>query len=366
MKVLIIRTLGLGDVACIGVPAARRIRRRHPDAELWFLTLGAGAEILELVPEVDRILRIDQSDWPDTIVPAIRSFAAIAERLAGFGFDLVYNIDTWFMPCVLGRMLAELGLEVVGNTTRASIEEIAASVRNATIRQEDVLYPSRFMQSTFPGMGAWNTRWWVDDPNAGPHGRFYLERCCGLGEPADLPLGGELDVEEDDSVRDGEKPVIALGLDSRTRARTYAHQDALHNLFEEAGFSVWSRFDGSQPMVKTLGQLASSDLCVTVSSAPQWLAASVGCPSLLIPGNVPPATLRPEMAIAPHLDCQHCMSTECPEGIDYACMDVAPEVILAATLRFLSEVPPAERRSRTRKKSHATKELVGRAITLTF
>jgi hypothetical protein len=42
--------------------------------------------------------------------------------------------------------------------------------------------------------------------------------------------------------------------------------------------------------------LKSSDLLISVPSAPQWMATSVGCPSLIISGMVDPRTLMPDYA----------------------------------------------------------------------
>ena len=49
-------------------------------------------------------------------------------------------------------------------------------------------------------------------------------------------------------------------------------------------------------MRQTLAQLAMTDLLITVPSAPQWLAASVGCKSLVITGEVDPRTIMPDYA----------------------------------------------------------------------
>lgn len=90
--------------------------------------------------------------------------------------------------------------------------------------------------------------------------------------------------------------VIALATEARTAERSYPDGKALQKLLEKAGFYVWSGFDGSQPMRKTLSMLKSSDLLITVPSAPQWLATTVGCPSLVVVGEVDARTLMPDYA----------------------------------------------------------------------
>jgi ADP-heptose:LPS heptosyltransferase len=92
------------------------------------------------------------------------------------------------------------------------------------------------------------------------------------------------------------KKVIALATQARTAERSYKLTEQLEKALKEAGFEVWSKFDGSQSMRQTLAMLKSSDLLISVPSAPQWLATAVGCPVMIISGNVDPRTLMPDYA----------------------------------------------------------------------
>jgi len=237
------------------------------------------------------------------------------------------------MPCALGRMLADFGIEVRGNMLRWSVSKLLADLRAGELAAHHVRYPAEYLVSTFPNMPRWFKRWWEDDPSAGPYPRFYLNQCCGF----EAELDGTLHVATDALYREaaGTRPVVAVALSGRTRSRSYRFPMELTQALDDADCFVWSKFDGSQPLDRTLGQLQASDLLITVASAPQWLANSVGCPTLVIPGHVPPAVLGATRTVQRHLECQFCMALECVEKTDYACMSVPAAAIAADALRFL-------------------------------
>ena len=329
--------LGLGDVAAIGVPAARILRSRHLDSELSFLTLGAGEEVMSLVAEVDSVISITKEDWPDQLLPAIESFTRLAERIIRMRFEVIYNFDTWFMPCLLARILADNGVEVRGNRLRWSASEVLDSADAGTFRQEHASLPTEYLASSFPNMVDWSTRWWEADPTAGPYPRYYLQHCCGFESDLDYSLPATSDPLYREAA--GERPIIALSLERRAREVRYPFGEELAQRLEGDGFFVWSKFDGSQPMHRTLGQLKASDLLITVGSAPQWLAQSVGCATMVIPGHLPPATLGADVTVARFLECQFCQASTCVEGIDYACYDVPPAEIAELAASFLASTP---------------------------
>ena len=70
MRILLVRLMGLGDVASILVPAAYLYRERYPDASITALTYEAGEEIMQLHPEVDDVMAISKAQWPDDLMSA--------------------------------------------------------------------------------------------------------------------------------------------------------------------------------------------------------------------------------------------------------------------------------------------------------
>ena len=81
MKILLIRMMGFGDVASILIPAAKIERELNPNAELHVLTYGPGVELMQLVPEVDAIINVEMSQWPDDLMEAVKSFHSIAKTV---------------------------------------------------------------------------------------------------------------------------------------------------------------------------------------------------------------------------------------------------------------------------------------------
>ncbi|WP_438864907.1 glycosyltransferase family 9 protein [Neptunicella sp.] len=293
-QILLIRMLGLGDVTCIGIPAIRYFKQRFPDAKISFLTFAAGQDIIRLAEPDVEVLALEQ--WPENIVPAMEAFLGLAEDIVGVGYDQIVNLDTWFMPCFMSRFLKDAGEPVLGNVMNISVQDLIEQFQNQTLKPEYVNDPAAYMDSSFMGMSRWHTPWWESAflPDNG-YPEFYLRSCCSFDQ---LEMNWQIDVKADHQLKKiaKKKKVIALAPHARTAERHYPHGDKLKTLLEQAGFHVWTGFDGRVSMRQTLAQLKSSHLLVTAPSAPQWLAATVGCPSLVICGDVDPRTLMPDYA----------------------------------------------------------------------
>ncbi|MDN4500890.1 hypothetical protein QX776_00600 [Alteromonadaceae bacterium BrNp21-10] len=298
-RILLIRMLGLGDVTCIGIPALRYFKQQFPDAEMTFLTFAAGKDIIQLAEPDVKIQVLENGQWPESIIPAMETFLGLAEEIIGVGYDQIINLDTWFMPCFLSRFLKDAGEKVIGNTLAISVAELVDKFQDQSLKPEFVNDPAMYMQSSFFGMMRWHTTWWesVALPNMG-YPEFYLRTCCGFDQ---LDMDMQIDVKADHQLKKigKNKKIIAFAPDARTSERNYPYGSQLKKLLEEAGYHVWTGFDGSVSMRQTLAQLKASDLLVTAPSAPQWLATTVGCPSLVICADVDPRTLMPEYATDP-------------------------------------------------------------------
>lgn len=326
-KILMIRMMGLGDVASVLIPAVKMMRRKHPDAEIGVVTYGAGCELMEQVAEVDKMFTVFPEQWPNDIFPAMESFVDIAGVLASQGpFDRIINLDTWFMPCFLAQILKDAGHLVVGNHLGISGNELLAKLQNGEIGPDYVKSPVQYMKSDFPQMHDWHTNWWDRYPEAGPYPRFYLNHCCGFEGDVDTTL--DLPGDEDFYAEARGRRIVALSCAGRVGAKRYPHAGKLRALLEGAGCLVWDEFDGSLPMKTTLGRLRVTDLLVTVPTSTQWLAQLVGCPSLLIPGPLNPTVLSPMTHVPRTIECQYCFAShDCPEGLDFACMNIPPEKV---------------------------------------
>jgi ADP-heptose:LPS heptosyltransferase len=295
-KILIIRMLGLGDVACIGVPSVRHIKRKHPNAQIHFLTYAAGFEIMALAEPQVKTFGLKEGEWPEEIIHAMEVFIGLAQIIIGEAYTKIINLDTVFMPGFLSRFLKDAGEPVEGNYIGLPISDLIEQFQNQTLQATFVNDPSHYLQSTWFSMMRWHTTWWESEylPERG-YPEFYLRTCCGW---QDINLDMQIQVSQNKQIakKGKSKKVIALATEASKTEFSYQRADQLREALEAAGFEVWSKFDGSQSMRQTLAMLKSSDLLMSVPSAPQWLATSVGCPVMIISGNVDPRTLMPDYA----------------------------------------------------------------------
>lgn len=295
-KILVIRMLGLGDVTCIGVPAVRHIKKKYPHAEVHMLTYAAGLEVMALAQPDVKTYGLRQGEWPQDILQAMETFIGLAETIIGEAYTKIINLDTWFMPCFLTRFLRDAGEPVEGNYIGMSIADLIDQFQNQTLQPSFVNDSSHYMQSTWFSMMRWHTTWWESEylPEKG-YPEFFLRTCCGW---QNIEFDMHIDVKQNTKLAKirKHKKVIALATEARTAERNYPYVDELKEALQKAGFEVWSKFDGSQSLRETLSMLKTSDLLISVPSAPQWMATAVACPTLIISGMVDPRTLMPDYA----------------------------------------------------------------------
>lgn len=332
VKILIIRMTGFGDVASILIPAVKLIRHQYPHSSINVLTYGAGNELMSLVPGVDAILEVTPEQWPNDIHHAIQSFMDIAEVVVSHKFDQIINIDTWFMPCFLARVLKDLGLDVKGNFINLSIESFFLKLHSHQLTQAYFQHPINFLDSSFPNMTDWTIPWWDKYPDAGAYPEFYLRHCCGFVGDIDISLAIDADLDFKEQAR--EKKIVALSLSGSKASKQYRSVEQLKVILEGEGYFVWGKFDGSVAMPITLSRLKVTDLLITVATSTQWLARLVGCPSLLIPGPLPPSVLGAELVVEKVNECQYCYQNHCPKNLDFSCMDIPSDQVLEKVLTY--------------------------------
>lgn len=331
MKILVIRLVGLGDVASILIPACKMIQADYSLAKIDVLAYGAGVELMTLVPEVNAVLSVTKEQWPSDIDLATSNFITIADVVVQQHYDLVINLDTWFMPCFLARVLQEAGLNVQGNIINIAIDELFNKIQARTLTQTYFQTPSQYLASSYPNMHDWTQPWWNDYQDVA-YPAFYLNHCCGFKHAVDMSLTMQAD-EAFKALANGKK-IIALSLSGSKASKQYKEAALLRTQLEMADFFVWSQFDGSISMQITLARLKVTDLLVTVATSTQWLAKLVGCPSLMIPGALPPSVLGAELTVEKVESCQYCYQNQCVENKNFACMDLLPETLLTKIVDY--------------------------------
>lgn len=332
-KILITRLAGLGDVACILIPAVRLIRRSEPAAQIDVLTYGAGVELMSLCEDVANVLSISEEQWPRDLLSATESFVDIAKVIAVQDYERIICLDTWFMPCFLARVLRDVGLNVEGNMIDMPVRDFFQKLHGGKLHPAYFEH-SNFMTSTYPRMGDWSTAWWLNQHDSAHYPEFYLKHCCGFGDDIVFNLPVESDAEFRTSAAG--KKIIAVSFKGSTAFKSYPYADQLVQKLEDEGYVVWSGFDGSLPMRTTLGRLAVTDLLITVATSTQWLGKLVGCPSLMLPGAMHPATLGAEITADKVVDCQYCCQRDCPTARNFACTYVPILDILGKVSAYFS------------------------------
>ena len=335
MNSLVIRLLGLGDVANILIPAARMIKAKAPSNSVDVLTFGAGVELADLCPEISDVLAVDKEQWPDDPLKAISSFSSLAFFLAQRKYDHIYCLDTWFMPCLLATYLSEIGLNVHGNFVSKSTAEITKNIITGSA-DPSYFQGTNFLESTFGNMRCWRGPWWDTFAEYENYARFFLFHCCSLQGEYDMTLDVEADTALSELAQG--KKIIAVSHVGSGENKVYKNHVELMKLLEESGFYVWSRFDGSQQILKTLQMLRSTDLVVTVATSTQWLAQAVGTPSLVISGCLPPKVLGAELCVQNTVKCQYCVLEPCTENKNYECMSVDPAILVDSCLEYLEQM----------------------------
>jgi ADP-heptose:LPS heptosyltransferase len=328
--------MGLGDIASILVPSVKFVDHKYPNAIIDVATYKAGVELMALEPRVDSILEILAEQWPSDILPSIQSFMGIATLIESRNYDLIINLDTWFMPCVLGRMLKDMGQSIEGNYVSYSIDSLVDKLLEGRLLPEHVRYPEHYLDSSYRSMKDWPTLWWDRFPNAGSYPVFYLNHCCGFKGEVDISVDVPSDIEFKDAAFG--KKIIALSVSGSTEAKQYPHQDELKQRLEDNGFFVWGKFDGSVPMKTTLSRLKVTDLLVTVATSTQWLAKLVDCPSLVMPGALPASVLGAEFFVEKSKKCLQCKSGTCKKGKGVSCMNIPPEQIAKKVIACFKDI----------------------------
>ena len=291
-KILIIRMMETPDVAAIGVPAIRYVKKRLPEASIHCLTFAQGEDIIRLAEPDVTVFSLAQEQWPADLLAAMEVFLGLAEIIVGQSYDEIINLDTMFMPCLLARFLKDAGEPVEGNLLSVSVNALIEQFKLQTLKPEFVLHEAEFLVSTWPGMSQWQTHWWLrpEPPETG-YPEFYLRRCCGYGS---IDMDMALDVTP--AIVDEGKQYVALSVATNTPDIAYPFADDIEAALEEQGIRVWRGVDDDTPMQRKLSMLSGCALLVTVPNGNQWLASAVNTPTLMISGPINPLMFMPDYA----------------------------------------------------------------------
>ncbi len=89
-KILLIKFWGLGNLTIIW-PLINRIRAKHPNARIYFLTLDTNREFIERHPDIDRVFYLPLSL---NVFRLFLSFRSLLKSMRSDGIDAVINFET--------------------------------------------------------------------------------------------------------------------------------------------------------------------------------------------------------------------------------------------------------------------------------
>ena len=88
-KILFIKMVGFGSIV-LATPAINAMRRKHPDAKTYILTLEQNRSVVELMEEFDEVLTIDHSIG---VMQALRNCIEALLAVRRIKFDIIFDLE---------------------------------------------------------------------------------------------------------------------------------------------------------------------------------------------------------------------------------------------------------------------------------
>jgi hypothetical protein len=88
-KILVLKLWGMGSIV-LASPLLERLRERHPQARIDFVTLRENAAILDLIPGIDRRITLDLGGG---VAAFLLSTVQLLARLRRERYDLLYDLE---------------------------------------------------------------------------------------------------------------------------------------------------------------------------------------------------------------------------------------------------------------------------------
>jgi lipopolysaccharide heptosyltransferase I len=334
MRILIVRLGSLGDIMHT-IPAQQYLRRRHPDAEIHWLTASRYRELLEAVPGITRVWAVDTQAWRRGL-----PLAGLQELrgLRRLGLLRAYDFQGLLKSAVLARLAG--ASEVVGFPWRLLREPLAGLFYHRRIpvtrerrhqidRHQDLVEPPRHRN---PGPVH-------PVPINLPSGaEASVDRLLG-GRPAPVVLnpGGGWPTKRWAAERYGRLAVALRNELGLPVLLTYGPgEDCL------AAEAVAASGDSLEAISTNLFELAAlcrkARLLVAGDTGPLHLAEALGTPVVALLGPALPwrtGPFSPENPVVLHTKpCPHPYRRHCSR---HFCMDIEVAPVLAAVKRVLGQ-----------------------------
>lgn len=344
--VLCVRLDGIGDVL-MTTPALRALREQRPDRRITLLTSRAGAQLGELIPEVDRAIAYD-APWmkaPGGDGSAWRDCATV-ERLRACELDAA-AIFTVFsqspLPAALMCQLAGIPLRLAhcrenpyallsdwvperepDQGVRHEVErqlDLVAAVGAGTGREE--------LSLELPAEARWSALAALREAGLDPAEPWLLLHPGASAASRRYPVALYAEAMRDLVERTGRRVAVAGGAADRGTAAELAARIGAAAAVLPTGLSL----------AELCGLIEAAPLVVANNSAPAHVAAAVGTPVVVLYALTNPQHTPwrvPSRVLSNDVPCRWCYRSVCPEG-HHACLRlVAPGDVAQAAVELLS------------------------------
>ena len=328
LRILCVRFSSIGDVL-LTTPLVRALHRRHPDAELYFVTKRALAPLLVENPHLDRVIELQPNERITDLARRLRALRAT------HGLDLHGSLRStalrWLVPCQWSGY------------SKRKLARTTLITTKIDIYGKHVPVPERYFEAA---------RALDVQPDGGPPD-FFLAPAARAHMSHWLAEAG-LDQQP--------VAVVAPGAAHATKRWPLRHWQALTDRLHELGYGVVAvggpddrtiaaqlgahvvNVAGEFSLQETGACLARAAVAVSGDTGVMHMATGVGTPvvSLFGPTVEPfgffPYTKRAAV-LERDLDCRPCsaMGTErCPLGHHRCLAEVLPDQVAAAVQRLVA------------------------------
>ena len=338
MKVLIIRMSSLGDVV-LATPAARAVKKAHPDARVHFLVERPYAPLLAGVTCIDEVIGLDKRGADGGMEGTLR----LGRRLRAEKYDVIVDLQHKVRSSLLAFLAGpETRIVLRKRTLRRSITELARIAGPACEAHTVDMYLAVLAQIGVPPDGrvpevhldgAAKARVATEIARSRNGHRALVGFNVGAGNATKrLPVF---------AVREAAASLQAQGLGvvligaRNDSGSIYDVASALRQspVLTAHNYTV-------QELAAVIGQI---DVLVSGDSGPVHIASALGVPAVTVYGPTSPVRWGPISARheviwhrPPCAPCSNHGSARCPENRDLECMkSVRPEEIVAAVRRLL-------------------------------
>ncbi|MDT5294992.1 MAG: heptosyltransferase [Acidobacteriota bacterium] len=316
----------VGD-AVMTVPALRELRRLLPHAHLTLVTRPWAEGIFDGADFLDRILAVEETR------ANTRALLREAREWRAQRFDLAVLFPNAFAPALvaaLARVPARIGYATQGRglllthavnvpAWRGERQEVFYYL-NVIAELERLLYGSTTVEARRP-----RTELFVSEARAREARRLLHEQGARAERPLVAMCPGSTNSRAKRWPAERFAAVADLLMERAGAEIVLVGAREESDISEDVARRMSRRpavLTGRTDLGQTVALLSEADLLITNDTGPAHIAASVGCPVVVIFGPTNPATTAPFSPLSEVVrrppDCAPCMLRDCP--IDHRCM----------------------------------------------